>query len=89
MTRTFAQKWLTHWRNWNYMLQRESRKGKLTTRTYVVSVDVEEGVSNDTIQEHLSDSLYWVEGVGEVDVYNCTELPDINDSNEVTDNSSN
>lgn len=63
------------------MLQPES-KAKLVGRTFILTLDVEEDVSSDVLANRISDALYWVEGVGEVDVFEATEA---DDTNEVTE----
>lgn len=51
------------------MLQTDNPKGtKLISKTYIITVEMEDTVSDETITNHLSDCLTWVEGVGEVGV---------------------
>lgn len=57
------------------MLQSGLNSSKaLVTHGFVVAVEVEEGVDLDHLINKLSDSLRWVEGVGQVEIEHLGEL---------------
>ena len=45
---------------------------KLETRSFVVTIEKEPQLSTDKIENRLSDSLYWMEGVGKIEVRQLT-----------------
>ena len=48
------------------MLQRHD--GKVTTRTFFVTIEATDEVKNDTLENKISDALYWIEGTGKVTI---------------------
>ena len=50
------------------MLRRETDKGDLITRGFLVAVECETGVSSKALEQKLADGIWHMEGVGKVDV---------------------